>query len=189
MSFSLSNPMWRWLLPLVTFAAAAVLCWQGGKHALAAHWAESSRPANWLRAANLEPTNAEHWQKLGLYREFDFDNAGCESSDCVSATRFRARSAVAVYPDGFGGRVRNGRGPGESRGDLSSRGTRPPDLRRSGMALRQFSAEPGARARSVRGDPSRAAGAAGPRESRDLALLARLYRHSSPPEHGAAGYG
>jgi tetratricopeptide (TPR) repeat protein len=74
MSVSLSNPIWRSLLPLATLAAAAVLCWQGGKHALAAHWAESSRPDNWLRAANLEPTNAERWQKLGRYRQLDFEN-------------------------------------------------------------------------------------------------------------------
>ena len=72
---SLSHPIWRWLLPLVTLAAAAALCWQGGKHALAAHWAQSPRAQDWFRAANLEPLDAERWQKLGLYRQFDFENA------------------------------------------------------------------------------------------------------------------
>jgi hypothetical protein len=75
MSRSLTHPAWRWLLPLATVAAAAALCWQGGRHALAEHWEDSTRPDDWLRAANLEPTNAQRWQKLGLYRQLDFENA------------------------------------------------------------------------------------------------------------------
>jgi len=74
MSWSLSNPLWRSLLPLATLAVAAVLCWEGGKHALAAHCGESPQASDWLRAANLEPTNAERWQKLGRYRQLDFEN-------------------------------------------------------------------------------------------------------------------
>jgi hypothetical protein len=37
--------------------------------------ARSADPADWIRAAELEPANAAHWQRLGRYRQFDFENA------------------------------------------------------------------------------------------------------------------
>lgn len=47
----------------------------GARHALAQHWAGSSNPDQWLRAAQLEPSNAENWERLGRYRQFDFEHA------------------------------------------------------------------------------------------------------------------
>jgi tetratricopeptide (TPR) repeat protein len=59
----------------------AVVCIAGGIGFLVAtrwraeHLARSAGPAEWLRAAELEPGNAAHWQRLGRYRQFDFENA------------------------------------------------------------------------------------------------------------------
>jgi tetratricopeptide (TPR) repeat protein len=51
----------------LTFAAA--------RHELAAHWAASSNPEMWLRAAESEPSNADLWYRLGRYRQRDFEHA------------------------------------------------------------------------------------------------------------------
>ena len=50
-------------------------CYAGGKHALASHYALSSDPDNWERAARIEPDNPETWYRLGRYRQLDFDHA------------------------------------------------------------------------------------------------------------------
>jgi tetratricopeptide (TPR) repeat protein len=44
-----------------------------GKVWLAASWSASSDPDLWLRAANLEPTNADYWYRLGLYEKWNFE--------------------------------------------------------------------------------------------------------------------
>jgi hypothetical protein len=74
MRLRLANPAGRWLLFLAVVLIAAIFCWEGGKHALAIHWANSSDPQDWQRAANLEPSNADHWYMLGRYRQLDFEN-------------------------------------------------------------------------------------------------------------------
>ncbi|MGB6198482.1 MAG: hypothetical protein WBF35_02920, partial [Candidatus Acidiferrales bacterium] len=70
----LTNPAQRSLLIIATVLFAAILCWEGGKHALAMYWANSDNPQDWQRAAKLEPSNAEHWYLLGRYRQLDFEN-------------------------------------------------------------------------------------------------------------------
>jgi tetratricopeptide (TPR) repeat protein len=42
-----------------------------GKVWIAHHWSESSNPADWLRAAKLEPGDAAYWQRLSLYAALD----------------------------------------------------------------------------------------------------------------------
>ncbi|MGC1188513.1 MAG: tetratricopeptide repeat protein [Candidatus Acidiferrales bacterium] len=74
MRLRLTNPAQRSLFIIATVLVAAILCWEGGKHALAMYWANSDNPQDWQRAAKLEPSNAEHWYLLGRYRQLDFEN-------------------------------------------------------------------------------------------------------------------
>jgi hypothetical protein len=74
MRLRLTNPAARSLVVLAVVLIAAIFCWEGGKHALAMYWANSTDPQDWQRAANLEPSNADHWYLLGRYRQLDFEN-------------------------------------------------------------------------------------------------------------------
>ena len=53
---------------------SALLGFLGCRHAIAEHWANSSSPDQWLRAARWEPSNADNWYRLGRYRQLDFEN-------------------------------------------------------------------------------------------------------------------
>ena len=70
-----ANPASRRIVAIVAIAAAAWFCYAGGRHALASHYAGSPEPENWLRAAKIEPDNADVWYRLGRYRQLDFDNS------------------------------------------------------------------------------------------------------------------
>lgn len=93
MRLRLENPAARWALVLGSVLIAAIVCWEGGKHALAMHWANSSDPRDWQRAAELEPSNADHWYLLGRYRQLDFEN-----EDLPLAISYYQR-AIALVPD------------------------------------------------------------------------------------------
>lgn len=81
---------WLWLGGLVL--VAGTLVWQASLYWLAEHWAESSEPKDWLRAAELQPGNASYWYRLGRFREADFTQA-----DLDQAIRYYRR-AVALNP-------------------------------------------------------------------------------------------
>ena len=66
------RPVWRWLTFAGIVFAAGALAFSAARHALAAHWAASSDPQMWLRAAESEPANADLWYQLGRYRQLDF---------------------------------------------------------------------------------------------------------------------
>ena len=68
----------------MTFAAV--------RHGVAEHWARSTDPDQWLRAAQLEPSNADNWYRLGRYRQLDF-----EGSDINKAVSYYER-ATAIDP-------------------------------------------------------------------------------------------
>jgi tetratricopeptide (TPR) repeat protein len=70
-----ANPAWRRAAAVVAIVAAVWLCYSGGKHALASHYAASSNPEDWLRATRIEPDNPETWYQLGRFRQLDFDNS------------------------------------------------------------------------------------------------------------------
>src|SRR5580700_6897592 len=93
MQLRIDNSAERWLLVLAVILTAAILCWEGGKHALAMHWANSSDPQDWERAAKIEPSNAEHWYLLGRYRQLDFEN-----EDLPLAISYYRR-AIALAPE------------------------------------------------------------------------------------------
>jgi tetratricopeptide (TPR) repeat protein len=70
-----ANPARRRTAAVIAIVAAVWFCYAGGKHALASHYAASSNPENWGRAARIEPDNPEIWYQLGRFRQLDFDNA------------------------------------------------------------------------------------------------------------------
>ncbi len=74
MELRFAHPAWRWLFLLALLLFAATLATLAGRNGLAERWAESSQPEDWLRAAQLEPGNADHWYRLGRYRQLDFEH-------------------------------------------------------------------------------------------------------------------
>ena len=73
MKISLEGARARWLLFVGIFLIASSFAFLAGKVWLAANWSASSDPDLWLRAANLEPTNADYWYRLGLYEKWNFE--------------------------------------------------------------------------------------------------------------------
>jgi tetratricopeptide (TPR) repeat protein len=69
------NPAARWSAVAIAIAAAIWFSYAGVKHAVAGHYAGSSSAEDWLRAAQVEPGDAEHWYQLGRFRQLDFDHA------------------------------------------------------------------------------------------------------------------
>ena len=69
------NPRWRWLIFAAIAFASGSLAFSAARHEFAAHWAASSNPEMWLRAAETEPLNEDLWYRLGRYRQLDFQHA------------------------------------------------------------------------------------------------------------------
>lgn len=67
--------IWRWLAFAAIVAAGGLLAVTGARHAIAAHWAGSADPAQWLRAAESEPSNGDRWYELARYRQLDFQHS------------------------------------------------------------------------------------------------------------------
>lgn len=72
MKIPLEGAAARWLFLVGIFLIAGSFALAAGKVWLAANWSASSDPDLWLRAANLEPTNADYWHRLGSYEKWDF---------------------------------------------------------------------------------------------------------------------
>jgi tetratricopeptide (TPR) repeat protein len=92
MNARVTNPAVRWLVFAVVGLISGVLGLLATRHSIAAHWANSSNPDRWLRAAEIEPSNAENWYRLGRYRQLDFEHA-----DLPLAISYYQR-AVAIDP-------------------------------------------------------------------------------------------
>lgn len=77
------------LLISVGFSFVAAKVW------LAEHWSRSSDPRDWLRAARLEPGNAEYWRKLGVAAELSMQGpSGTQAvADLQKAAELDPRSA------------------------------------------------------------------------------------------------
>ncbi len=73
MEDSIASALRRWLLVAGVLLVAGALCVEAGKHWLAEHWAHSPDPPDWGRAAELQPSNAGYWHRLGQSAEFDFE--------------------------------------------------------------------------------------------------------------------
>lgn len=82
------NPSWRRPIFAGIILASGTLIFLAARHEIASHWAASSRPDMWLRAAQTEPLNAYLWYRLGRYRQLDF-----EYSDLPLAISYYERAA------------------------------------------------------------------------------------------------
>ena len=74
MKISLERARARWSFFVGILLIAGSLVFVGGKVWLAAHWDASWDPDRLLRAANLEPTDADYWYRLGLYEKWNFEH-------------------------------------------------------------------------------------------------------------------
>jgi tetratricopeptide (TPR) repeat protein len=66
------------------------------KHGVASHYGASSNSDDWLRAAQIEPSSAENWYRLGRYRQLDFDH-----SDLKLAISYYRRAVELDPPSAF----------------------------------------------------------------------------------------
>jgi tetratricopeptide (TPR) repeat protein len=72
MKIPLEGARERWSFFVGIVLIAGGLAFLAGKVWLAAHWDASSDPDRMLRAASLEPTNADYWDRLGFYEKWNF---------------------------------------------------------------------------------------------------------------------
>ena len=86
------TPSRQWVLIGVTFLFGALLTYSSVRNAVAEHRAGSADNNAWLRAAELEPSNPDHWYRLGRFRQLDFEHA-----DLNQAITYFQR-AVALDP-------------------------------------------------------------------------------------------
>lgn len=94
MDVSLSRLSSRILLVASAVVCAGAVSFATGRVWLAAHWAGTRNPADWGRAARLEPGNARYWSQLGLYEQWNFANGNLTQAlaDFERATRLDPRS-------------------------------------------------------------------------------------------------
>jgi tetratricopeptide (TPR) repeat protein len=71
MRISLRTARARWTFAIAFVLISGGVCFLAAKVWLAKHWSASSKPEEWLRAAKLEPGNAEYLQQLSLYAQLD----------------------------------------------------------------------------------------------------------------------
>jgi tetratricopeptide (TPR) repeat protein len=86
------NPSRRWMIFALTLIVFVAVCVSSGYAWYADHLAGSSEPADWLRAAQLEPGNGDYWYKLGFNRQWDLNNA--DAGEVIGYLR----RAVAIDP-------------------------------------------------------------------------------------------
>ena len=86
----------RWAAVALAVAAAAWLFYGGVKHGIASHYGASSDSNDWPRAAQIEPSSAENWYRLGRYRQLDFDH-----SDLQLAISYYRRAVQLDPPSAF----------------------------------------------------------------------------------------
>jgi tetratricopeptide (TPR) repeat protein len=71
----MDHPAVRWLTLAGILLSSFGLIFAAVRHGIADYWAESPNASQWLRAAELEPSNAQNWYRLGRYRKLDPENA------------------------------------------------------------------------------------------------------------------
>lgn len=80
MDVSLSRFPSRVLLVVGAVVCAGAIGQASIRIALAAHWAGSKDSSEWLRAARMEPGNADSWGQLGLFEEWDFERGNLQQA-------------------------------------------------------------------------------------------------------------
>lgn len=94
MEVSLARLSSRILLVAGAVVCAGAVAFTTGRVWLAAHWAGTHNPADWARAARLEPGNSSYWNQLGLYEQWNFSNGNLSEAldDFRRATRLDPHS-------------------------------------------------------------------------------------------------
>jgi tetratricopeptide (TPR) repeat protein len=95
MHLELSRVWQRALFLAIVVLVSGVVIVFSGKAYVAARWDGSSNPEMWVKAAKLEPGNAEYWRHAGLLRQWDVNPR--EMRDAVQylqvATKVNSRSS------------------------------------------------------------------------------------------------
>jgi hypothetical protein len=73
MRLDLTRAWQRVLVPATAVLLAGIVIFFSAKAYMAARWDASSNPALCLKAAKLEPGNAEYWRHVGLLRQWDMN--------------------------------------------------------------------------------------------------------------------
>jgi hypothetical protein len=92
MTMSLPNRRQRWAIFAFTLIIFLAVAFSSGRVWLADSLASSSQPAEWLRAAKIEPDNGDYWYKLGLNHQWDLD-----TTDANQTINY-FQQAVAIDP-------------------------------------------------------------------------------------------
>jgi tetratricopeptide (TPR) repeat protein len=92
MNASTANPLTRWAIFAFTLLVFLIFGISAGRHWYASHLEDSTNPADWLRAARLEPNNGDYWFKVALNRQWSLDDSD------ANQTLGYFRSAVAIDP-------------------------------------------------------------------------------------------
>jgi len=61
-----------WIILAGALLLAAAIIYSATRYAYAEHLIASTVPRDWERAAQLEPADADYWDRLGRYRQLDF---------------------------------------------------------------------------------------------------------------------
>lgn len=75
MLIDLSGRRARSCFLFLVILAAGGFSFLAAKVWVAEQWNESSDPKKWFAAAQLEPGNAQYWERLGLYDELNLESA------------------------------------------------------------------------------------------------------------------
>ena len=75
MSTLFDKPSQRWMIFAFTVIVFMSVSVASGCAWYADHLAGSSEPSDWLRAAQIEPSNGEYWYKLGFNGQWDLNEA------------------------------------------------------------------------------------------------------------------
>lgn len=86
------KPRLRWMIFAFTSIVFVSVCVASGYAWYADYLSESPDPANWMRAAQIEPGNGEYWYKLGFNRQWDLNDT--DASQVISYLR----RAVTIDP-------------------------------------------------------------------------------------------
>lgn len=73
MLIDLSGRRTRWCFLFLVVLTAGEFSFLAAKAWVAEQWNESSNPKKWLAAAQLEPGNAQYWERLGLWAELSLE--------------------------------------------------------------------------------------------------------------------
>lgn len=92
MKAALANPTARRAILLFSLIVFSIITYTSGWAWHADNLASSTDPADWLRAAKAEPSNANYWFKIGFNRQWDINN-----SDVTEAISY-FRRAVEIDP-------------------------------------------------------------------------------------------